>query len=48
MKHVRLLSKPIPMPGHVQQGPFLSVLEIALNVLMKRLQDKKAEKQAAE
>lgn len=36
------------MAGHVQQGPFLSVLEIVLDVLVKRLQDKKAEKQAAE
>ena len=48
MKHIRALSKPIPLAGQVQQGPFLSVLELVLDLLVKRLQDKKAEKNAAE
>jgi len=34
------------MPALVRQGPFLSIIEIVLNQLVKQMQDKKDEKEA--
>lgn len=46
MRHITPVSISRPVPAQVQQGPFLSIVEVVLNQLVKQLQDKKAEKEA--
>lgn len=46
MRHISTITANRPMPALVRQGPFLSILEVVLDQLVKQLDGKKEEKDA--